>query len=163
MKCDFYEPCNLTCNGTKECETCTCGGDTDYCTHYPEKRKQATQPAVKPEWKPREGQCYVCPSCGRTSNGYDLRDDDGYLSCPVCGTDVEILKDSDAIHNPSYYRNGKIEVIDFILDKKLDFCRGNVVKYVCRAGLKSKETELQDLEKARKYLDFAIEKIKKGE
>ena len=65
----------------------------------------------------------------------------------------------DAVTHPSHYTDGKIEVIDFIRDKKLDFCRGNVVKYVCRAGKKSKETELEDLKKARQYCEFAIEEL----
>jgi tRNA A37 methylthiotransferase MiaB len=61
--------------------------------------------------------------------------------------------------HPAHYTDGKIEVIDFIRDKHLDFCRGNVVKYICRAGKKSKETELEDLKKAMKYCQFAIEEL----
>jgi hypothetical protein len=66
---------------------------------------------------------------------------------------------SDSVNHPVHYADGKIEVIDFIRDKRLDFCRGNVVKYVCRAGKKSKETELEDLRKALKYCEFAIEEL----
>ena len=36
--------------------------------------------------------------------------------------------------NPDHYQLGKIEVWDFIVDQDLDYCLGNVVKYVCRAG-----------------------------
>lgn len=67
-------------------------------------------------------------------------------------------KGDDVVSHPSHYTDGKIEVIDFIRDKKLDFCRGNIVKYVARAGKKGdKAKELEDLKKARQYCDFAIE------
>jgi hypothetical protein len=67
---------------------------------------------------------------------------------------------NDAVSHPAHYTDGKIEVIDFIRDKKLDFCRGNIVKYVARAGKKGDKTkELEDLRKARQYCDFAIEML----
>jgi len=72
---------------------------------------------------------------------------------------IEGLAVDDAVTHPSHYTDGKIEVIDFIRDKKLDFCRGNVVKYICRAGKKSKKTELEDLKKAMQYCQFAIEEL----
>ena len=31
------------CFGTKECEECSCKGDTSKCNFYPEKRKQQTE------------------------------------------------------------------------------------------------------------------------
>ena len=40
----------------------------------------------------------------------------------------------------------------------MDFCLGNVVKYVWHARLKGHQIE--DLEKARQYLDFEIERVK---
>ena len=65
----------------------------------------------------------------------------------------------DAI-NPAHYRDGKIEVWDFIVDKKLDYCLGAVVKYVARAGKKGgPEKELEDLKKARNYLDRKIHEV----
>lgn len=54
---------------------------------------------------------------------------------------------------------GKIEVIDFINAHDLNFNRGNVVKYTVRAGKKSKEKEIEDLEKAIHYLQFEIQRI----
>lgn len=66
------------------------------------------------------------------------------------------------VDHPSHYTDGKIEVIDFIEDKKLGFCLGNVVKYVARAGKKKSgslsddEKELEDLKKARWYLNRRI-------
>jgi hypothetical protein len=64
------------------------------------------------------------------------------------------------VNHPKHYNQGKIEVIEFIEDKKLDFCLANTVKYVCRAGIKDKDKEIEDLEKARWYLSRKIEQLK---
>ena len=63
----------------------------------------------------------------------------------------------DTKYDPAHYQRGKIQVWDFIADQKLDFFKGNVVKYVCRAGTKSGESELDDLMKAKVYVEKAIE------
>ena len=69
----------------------------------------------------------------------------------------------DVINHPSHYTSGKIEVIDFIEDKKLNFNLGNVVKYVSRAGRKKSQGKsleakaLEDLKKARFYIDREIQ------
>lgn len=65
----------------------------------------------------------------------------------------------DAVHHPSHYTQFPVEVIE--ITEQLDFCRGNAVKYLCRAGLKSKDTELEDLRKAQWYVERAIEKLKR--
>lgn len=62
----------------------------------------------------------------------------------------------DAVNHPSHYTRGKIEVLDFIEDQGLDYHKGNAVKYICRAGFKMGNTELQDLEKALTYLKRKI-------
>ena len=56
--------------------------------------------------------------------------------------------------SPKHYQFGKVQVID--LTQHLPFCEGNVVKYCARAGRKDGETRLDDLLKAKKYLDTAI-------
>ncbi len=43
----------------------------------------------------------------------------------------------------------------------MNFCLGNAVKYLWRAGLKSSDTHLEDLRKARWYLDREIARIEK--
>ena len=60
--------------------------------------------------------------------------------------------------NPAHYKQGKIEVIDFILDQKLDYLESNIVKYICRYKLKN---GIEDLEKAEWYLKKLIEVRKK--
>ena len=51
---------------------------------------------------------------------------------------------------------GGIETYDFIKSKLLSYELGNVVKYVARAEWKA--NKLEDLKKARWYLDAAIRK-----
>nr|DAT56996.1 MAG TPA: nucelotide kinase [Caudoviricetes sp.] len=63
----------------------------------------------------------------------------------------------DAVNHPSHYTRGKIEVIDFIEDQQLPYHLGNVVKYVARAGYKG--DKLEDLKKARWYLDRYINEV----
>ena len=65
----------------------------------------------------------------------------------------------DAINHPAYYTDGKIEVSDFIADKNLNFFRGNVVKYVARAGKKDQSKEVEDLKKAQWYINREIERV----
>ena len=67
---------------------------------------------------------------------------------------------NDSVNHPSHYNKGKIEVADFISDQKLNFDRGNAVKYVCRAGSKDPEKEIQDLEKAIWYINHEIKMLK---
>lgn len=67
----------------------------------------------------------------------------------------------DPVNHPSHYTSGGIETIDFIEAKDLDFCLGNVVKYVARAG--KKDDRIQDLKKARWYLDREIENLENGD
>ena len=67
----------------------------------------------------------------------------------------------DAI-NPSHYKDGKIEVIDFIEDKNFNYNRGNVIKYVSRAGKKDPNKELEDLKKAQWYLNREVDILEGG-
>lgn len=72
-----------------------------------------------------------------------------------------LMDDSnDPVNHPSHYTKGKIEVADFIADQKLNFDRGNAVKYVCRAGSKDPDKEIQDLEKAIWYINHEIKTLK---
>ena len=65
--------------------------------------------------------------------------------------------------NPSYYKRGKFETIDVILDitKHLDgdegYLVGNIIKYISRYDEKN---GIEDLEKARWYLNELIKLLK---
>ncbi|HUV74245.1 MAG TPA: DUF3310 domain-containing protein [Anaerolineae bacterium] len=62
----------------------------------------------------------------------------------------------DVVAHPEHYTQGEIEVIDAIVDWKLNYCLGNVLKYVARCNHKGNKR--QDLLKARQYIDFELEK-----
>jgi len=57
---------------------------------------------------------------------------------------------------PEHYKTDSIDVIDFCKQYNLNFNKGNIVKYICRAGKKENESELKDLEKALVYLQREI-------
>ena len=54
----------------------------------------------------------------------------------------------------NHYNNKAIQPIDYIMANKLDFCEGNVVKYITRYKDKN---GLEDLKKAKQYIEFLIE------
>jgi Zn finger protein HypA/HybF involved in hydrogenase expression len=74
--------------------------------------------------------------------------------------EVKAIKE-DVINHPSHYTRGKIEVIDFIENQQLPYHLGNVIKYIARAGYKG--DKLEDLKKARWYLDRYINEVMQHE
>ena len=63
------------------------------------------------------------------------------------------------MHNQSqvggtHYQSFAIQPIDFIRANKLDFCTGSIIKYILRHKNKN---GLEDLKKARHYIDLLIE------
>jgi len=74
-------------------------------------------------------------------------------------TDEEMMNappKADPVNHPAHYKVGGIETIDFIEAKSLGYHLGNAVKYITRADHKG--NRLQDLQKAKWYIDRAIEK-----
>ena len=65
---------------------------------------------------------------------------------------------NDNVNHPAHYTDGKIEVIDFIEDKKLGYHLGNAVKYISRAGKKDPDKYIEDLQKAVWYLQREIKR-----
>lgn len=75
---------------------------------------------------------------------------------------IEDTKQSNSVDHPKYYGGeaNPLEVIKIIDYYELDFYLGSVLKYVCRAGKKDKQKEIEDLEKAQWYITKKIEKLK---
>lgn len=67
----------------------------------------------------------------------------------------ENIEKRDVITRPQHYNSGGIEPIKYIQSHKMGFCDGNVVKYVTR--FKYKGSPIEDLKKAKQYLDWLIE------
>ena len=64
---------------------------------------------------------------------------------------------SDPVNHQAHYTFGKFEVLDVIEDWNLGYNRSCVIEYIARAG--KKQNELEDLKKARFYLDREIKKL----
>ncbi|MDP2358667.1 MAG: DUF3310 domain-containing protein [Beijerinckiaceae bacterium] len=68
---------------------------------------------------------------------------------------------SDAVNHPKHYNDHPSGVECIVIVEHMNFCLGNAVKYVWRAGLKSADP-IQDLEKARFYIDREIQRLQGG-
>ncbi|MBQ6629826.1 MAG: DUF3310 domain-containing protein [Methanobrevibacter sp.] len=68
----------------------------------------------------------------------------------------------DNVNHPAHYggADNAYEAIKVIEAWNLDFCLGNVVKYISRAGKKKGNSLIQDLEKAKWYLERRIQELK---
>ena len=82
------------------------------------------------------------------------------LGDDLSGVNIDLVhtgqqnKETDMVNHPPHYTAGGVETINFIEAKNLDYHLGNVVKYITRAG--KKNDEIEDLKKARWYLERAI-------
>lgn len=123
-------------------------------------------------------ECEKCDGCKGCP--FLLEDTDGYQEafCSIAAIEdigIERLKErlrqldssyapSDNVNSPSHYCKGGLECIEAIratcegLDGVEAYYAGNVIKYVWRFKFKN---GVEDLKKARKYLDWLIEKEEK--
>tara|TARA_R100000278_G_scaffold103235_1_gene79686 strand:- start:201 stop:452 length:252 start_codon:yes stop_codon:yes gene_type:complete len=71
---------------------------------------------------------------------------------------------TDEINKPDHYANNMIEPADFIMYNNLSFWKGNIIKYVVRAGIKQShptiiESEINDLKKVIRYAEMRINQL----
>ena len=66
------------------------------------------------------------------------------------------------VNHPNHYggKDNQYEAIKVIEAWNLDFCLGNTVKYISRAGKKDSTKLVEDLEKAKWYLERRIQQLK---
>lgn len=112
-----------------------------------------------------KGHEYYSPEDGKISVGTDVIT----INCKGAFVDADSynVKEVSKVEHPSHYTWLKnicgIEVID--ITRHMTFNLGNVVKYVLRAGHKSekgysdKEKQIEDLKKARFYIDDEIKRL----
>lgn len=86
-----------------------------------------------------------------TPNGIEALLKAAQVETPVSATDRQVGGD--------HYASQAIQPIDYIFENGLGFCEGNVVKYVTRY---QKKNGVEDLKKARHYLDMLIERLEKA-
>lgn len=82
---------------------------------------------------------------------------------PYLDPEDRVWKTSDPMSgkNPEHYRRHHVDLYN--ITKNHNFSRGNVIKYVDRAGYKPEGDiykELEDLEKARWFLNAEIEELR---
>lgn len=71
---------------------------------------------------------------------------------------LRLEKPMETVNHPAHYGGDTTyEAIKVIEAWGLGFCLGNAVKYICRAG--KKDAQLEDLKKARWYLDREIQRM----
>lgn len=76
---------------------------------------------------------------------------------------TKVLKDesqnNDVVKHPSHYCYSEYEPKDVIREWNLNFNLGSAVKYIARAG--RKDDIIQDLSKAKQFIEFEIEYLQK--
>lgn len=75
--------------------------------------------------------------------------------------ELELPITKELVNHPSHYQGNGLEAIDVIESFSLGFNIGNVIKYLLRAG--RKESYIQDLEKAKWYLEREITRVNNRE
>lgn len=67
----------------------------------------------------------------------------------------------DNVNHPKHYTNHPSGVECIQVTEHMNFCLGNAIKYIWRAGFKEGSSMKQDLEKAIWYLQREIQKIER--
>ena len=67
---------------------------------------------------------------------------------------------TESVNHPDHYggESDPYEAIKVIDAWGLDFCLGNALKYICRAGKKPNADRAEDLRKAVWYIEYEISK-----
>lgn len=116
----------------------------------------------------------ICGTCDWYKNNYCTNRDSAFVDMKTKDTDTcgnyypalsiniepVLLTSKETINHPNHYNIGGIEVIDFIESWNLGFSLGNAIKYIARAPYKN--NELEDLKKARWYIDREIQRLEKN-
>lgn len=66
---------------------------------------------------------------------------------------------NDAVNHPSHYMSHPSGVECIQVTEHLNFCIGNAIKYLWRAGLKDGNGDIQDLKKAVWYIEREIARL----
>ena len=78
--------------------------------------------------------------------------------------DEESLQHDDVVNKPKHYNTGNIECIEAIKESMSSeafkgYLKGNCLKYLWRMDYKNKDKPVQDIEKAKWYLNKLIEEV----
>lgn len=70
-----------------------------------------------------------------------------------------IAPGDDPVHSPKHYTSHPSGIEAIEITRHYNFAVGNAIKYLWRAGLKDENTTIQDLEKAKWYIDDEIKRL----
>jgi hypothetical protein len=70
-------------------------------------------------------------------------------------------RDQDPVNHPSHYTSHPSGVEAITITQHHNFCVGNAIKYLWRAGLKDESKTIEDLKKAVFYIQQEIERLSK--
>ena len=102
--------------------------------------------------------CVGCPLIETRGDCWSTKDKIEANYKILFGDPEQKQKKFDVVSHPSHYTKGrKYEVWKVIRDWGLNFNLGSAVKYIARAG--RKDDILQDLKKAKQFIEFEIEAI----
>lgn len=82
------------------------------------------------------------------------------LDCPSATHTA--VSSEDVVNHPKHYTSHPSGVECITITEHYNFNVGNAIKYLWRAGLKGVDTNVQDLQKAKWYIDREIERLKES-
>jgi hypothetical protein len=111
---------------------------------------------------------YRCSQCGAACSGKifegSCRDGIDRFCTEPCRTEFlaykKMLKEKEKIDRPPHYTSHPSGIECITITEHMNFNVGNAIKYLWRAGLKSKNP-IEDLEKAKWYVTREIERLRK--
>lgn len=98
---------------------------------------------------------------GKSIGEFDRNKFQLIIDIPVDDSYDEDVVDTVEQEKDVHYHKCKIEPIEYILANNLDFCEGNIVKYITR--YKDKGKPLDDLRKIKVYVDYLIDDLTKAD
>lgn len=88
----------------------------------------------------------------KTDRGWTMESYRNYIKRR--GAEEQMIKASDKQVGGSHYKDFKIMPIEYITQNKLDFCEGNIVKYISRH---EKKNGAEDIKKVIHYAELILE------
>ena len=96
------------------------------------------------------GDMYVPSLPGTTPLGFTPEKEERTIAERLAAKETPLDKQVGGNH----YKKFKIQPVEFAMANNLNYCQGNAIKYICRYKDKN---GLQDLEKAKHYIDLIIQ------
>jgi len=120
---------------------------------------ELSNPLVPHSFTPSKKDHTLCDTCGLSKDAVVHPKHQLYQYYDLSRVPEGGVVDFDPVEAPAHYCQHKTTTAQLVVDWKLDFFLGNVLKYIERHQLKA---GLEDLKKARNYLEMEIEFAESG-